>query len=128
MAQDTRLREHPDQRFTGDEHLVDIGATAKKLSAEPFSSGAGGHRQVALGKHGSMTLMLFSFANGGSIPAHTAKGEVTLHVLEGRLDVKTRNNTNELSAGQLLLLNPGASFEVSAKAESQMLMTVCLER
>ena len=128
MAQDTRLREHPDQRFTGNEHLVDISATAKELSAESFSAGGSGHRQVALGKHGSMTLMLFSFANGGSIPAHTAKGEVTLHVLEGRLDIKTDNKTNEMSAGQLLLLNPGASYAVSAKAESQMLMTVCLEK
>ena len=120
-----RLRTPPEQRFALAEELVDLAAAAERLLAEP--SGQHGHKQMALFRHGPATLALYCFDPGGRLPDHVVDGPVIIHVLAGRLRVRTDQAEHALSAGQLLRLAPGVRHDVAADEPSQMLLTVCLE-
>jgi quercetin dioxygenase-like cupin family protein len=134
MSQDTltrngesdRLRQHPDQRFDRARQLIDLRAAAAELAAEAAAT-PGRHRQKTLSRFGGTTVALFHFTPNSSMPEHVAKGTVTLHVLEGRMSVKTPDGTSDLAAGQILVLAPGVKHDLHAPEESRMLLTVHLE-
>ncbi len=55
-----------------------------ELGAEPHAS-VSGHRQIAVVRHGPVTIIQFVFEEGGLVREHRAEGVVTIHVLNGRL-------------------------------------------
>jgi quercetin dioxygenase-like cupin family protein len=121
-----RLREHPQQRFAAHEQFFDLQAAVEHLAAEEGMT-ADGHRQIALYRHGPMTVGLFIFERGGRLPDHSAEGVVMLQTLSGALEVKTAARTHALTPGQMLVLAPGVKHDVLAHQPSRMLMTVALE-
>ncbi|MCC7351455.1 MAG: cupin domain-containing protein [Phycisphaerales bacterium] len=121
-----RLREHPDNRFAAGQHLIDIHQVAQRLSAEPLQ-GKRMHRQETIYKHSSATIALFIFEQGANLPEHVAEGVVSVQVLQGKLRMNVQGQSNELSAGQILVLAPGVKHDASALEPSQMLLTVCLQ-
>ena len=121
-----RLRQHPEARFHPPQHQIDLCEAAARLLAEPLSERRN-HRQETLYRHGPLTVALFLFDRGAYMPAHAAKGVVTVQVLEGRLKMTAEGKVHQLSAGQLLLLAPGVEHDVLAEEPSRMLLTVCLE-
>jgi quercetin dioxygenase-like cupin family protein len=108
-----RKREHPDVRFAAAQHSFDLHAVVRELLAEPATS-VRGHRQKTLYRHGRLTVALFAFDGGGSLPPHTAAGAVTINVLQGRLRVRTPDEEHDLPAGNLLVLAPGVQHDVAA--------------
>jgi quercetin dioxygenase-like cupin family protein len=70
--------------------------------------------------------VLFSFAAGGHLDQHSARGLVTIHVIEGRLHVAAGRGDHELEAGQLIVLDPDVPHDVRAGEASAMLLTVHL--
>ena len=122
-----RLREHPEARFAAERHQFDLSAAARELAAEPATP-VRGHRQKTLYRHGRLTVALFAFDPGASLPSHTAAGAVTINVLQGRLRVKTPGGEHDLPAGNLLVLAPGVRHDVAAADEpSIMLLQVHLD-
>jgi quercetin dioxygenase-like cupin family protein len=122
-----RLREHPTARFAPPLHQFDLRGVARELAAEPATGGRG-HRQKTLYRHGRLTVALFAFDRGASLPPHTAAGAVTINVLEGRLRVRTPGGEHDLTAGNLLILAPGVEHDVAAPEEpSVMLLQVHLD-
>jgi quercetin dioxygenase-like cupin family protein len=83
-----------------------------------------GHRQIAVFRHGPVTLVEVVFEAGGLMKEHKAEGVVTIHVLSGNLVVVAEDEAHELSAGQLVALAPGIPHTVRALAPSEMLLTV----
>ena len=127
MSPDDRLREPPRERLGAAVQRIALAEAAAKLRAEPHAS-VGGHRQVALVKHGSLSVVLFAFERGGGLKDHRATGEVTIHVLTGRLEIPLATGPVTLGAGELLALAPGETHAVRALEPSEMLLTVCLSR
>lgn len=126
-AEDGRVRTPPRERFATDEDRVDLETVAADLLAEP-DSGQHGHRQMALFRHGPITLALFCFESAGSrFPDHVVNGPVFIQVLKGRLFVHTDDVRHELVAGQLLRLSPNVRHDVVAAEPARMLLTICLE-
>lgn len=125
MKDETRLREHPVIRFDEDVHQLDLKELSNQLEAEPHDA-THGHRQMAVYHYGSVTMVLFSFAAGGELKEHKASGVVTIHVLEGQLDVGAEGISHKLSAGQILVLAPNVIHDVNAQLASRMLLTVHL--
>lgn len=121
-----RLREHPAQRFEGEQHILDLNAAAEKLKSEPHPA-TDGHRQIAVYHYGSVTKVLFIFDKGGALEKHSAKGVVSIHVLQGALSVTAADQKNELQVGQVLMLAPNVPHDVRASEETQMLLTVHLQ-
>jgi quercetin dioxygenase-like cupin family protein len=123
MPPSRRLRKHPQDRLFEPVQLVDLDAVAARLAAEPHDAIAG-HRQIAVFRHGPVTVLLFLFQPEGLLKEHHADGVVTLHSLTGRLAVTVEDEVMKLAPGQLLALAPGLRHTVRALEASRMLLTV----
>lgn len=124
--QNDRLRQHPEQRFDPPQIQVDLEEVAATLLAESVGPNRK-HRQQTIYRHGPLTLALFLFEAGASLPQHTAKGVVTVRVLQGRLKISAMEQVHELRTGSVLVLAPGVEHDVVAVEASRMLLTVFLD-
>lgn len=122
-----RLRTPPRERFEGDTNVFDMERIYEQLAEEPHE-GVAGHRQIALFKSGTSTVVAFLFEEGGTLPEHRADGVVTIHVIEGRLQVDTPDERHAVGEDGLLVLRPGVPHEVRATEPSKMLLTVHLRK
>lgn len=127
IPEEERLRTHPSERFQGPSHVFDLDAVVRDLRAEDHPA-RGGHRQITLFQREHLTHVVFAFDKGGSLAEHTTRGLVTIHVHAGTLDVRESGREHRLSAGQLLVLDPGVPHDVTAREASVMLLTVHVER
>lgn len=124
MSTEERLREHPGERLANQVQKIGLAEAIAQLRAEPHAATAG-HRQVALVRHGPVSLILFLFDLDGYLKEHRTEGVVTIHVLSGWLEVTADGERTELSTGELISLAPGRPHGVRALAPSEMLLTVC---
>ena len=124
MSTEDRLRKHGRERLASPVQHIDLAEAAVRLRAEAHD-GVAGHRQVALVRRGPVSLILFLFEAGASLKEHRAEGEVTIHVLTGRLSVSAAGETFSLGPGELVSLAPGHSHSVDALEESTMLLSIC---
>ena len=124
-ATESRLRPHPLERFSSDEHFFDLRQAAETLQNEAHEA-QDGHRQIALYHYGSVTVVLFVFEAGSQLPEHVAEGLETIHVLEGEITVRAQEQSYDLRADSLLVINPGVSRSIQAKTAARMLLTVHL--
>jgi len=122
---DSRLREPPAERFAGAAHVFSLDDALARLRAEDHPAREG-HRQITLLHRAPVTQVLFAFAAGGHLDRHSARGLVTIHVLEGRLSVAVDGVDRELKAGELLVLDPDVPHDVRAAEPAAMLLTVHL--
>jgi quercetin dioxygenase-like cupin family protein len=118
-----RLRPHPDARFAGAEHVLDLARSAETLRGEPHRA-TRGHRQTALFARDPVTMALFTFDAGAELDEHVANGLVTIHLIEGELTVRTAENTHALGPNHVVVLDPGVRHSVHATRPSTMLLTV----
>ena len=75
-------------------------------------------------KMGPLRVTLVGIRAGGSLHEHTSQGPVTIHVLEGAIEVVTRENTWPLPTGTLLSLDAGVPHAVESAHGSLFLLTV----
>lgn len=121
-----RLRKPPAERFAGPAHVWSLSDVLEQIRAEDHPA-RDGHRQMTLIRSGSVTKLLFSFERDGHLDEHVTRGLVTIHVLEGRLNVGAAGETYGLKRGDILVLEPGLPHDVRAPEAAAMLLTVNLE-
>lgn len=124
MSTPERLRQHPADRLANPVQTIDLAAAAASLRAEPQAI-ATGHRQIALVRHGPLSIMLFVFEAGGEMKEHKADGEVVIHVRSGCMTVTVGDQAHELGSGELLTIAPGILHALRAKQATEMLLTIC---
>jgi quercetin dioxygenase-like cupin family protein len=122
MPDSRRLRAHPQERFSPISQAFDLNEAAAKLRAEPHGP-VDGHRQVALYRHGPVTLLLFILEHDATLE-YEAPGLVTIQVLKGELKVDVQGANHPLTAGQLLTIDPGSAHTVRASGSAELLVTV----
>ena len=122
MPDSDRLRPHPQERFAPIAQTFDLTEAAARLRAEPHEP-VNGHRQVALYRHGPVTVLLFLMESNATLE-YEAPGLVTIHALKGELNIDVQGENHALKAGQLLTLDPGAAHTVRASGSAEMLVTV----
>ena len=120
-----RLRRPPAERFAGETHVFSLDDALGKLRAEDHPAREG-HRQITLLHRPPVTQVLFSFAAGGHLDRHSARGLVTIHVLQGSLRVAADGVDHELGASELIVLDPDVPHDVRAEEPAAMLLTVHL--
>lgn len=125
MSESDRLRPSPQVRFAPPVQLFDLSVAAARLGEESQAA-RNGHRQVALDRHGPMTLVLFTFEQGGVFKDHQVPGMATLMLTRGHLRITTDDGDHDLRPGQVLTIGPGVVHSVHAPEASEMLLTVCL--
>lgn len=122
---ETRLREHPRDRLAPAERLLDLDEEFEALIEEPHDP-VDGHRQITVAHRKGLTVVLFHFEAGGTMPDHEVDAEITIHVLDGALEISTAEHDHRVSGGDMLILEPDVTHDVEALEESRMMLTICV--
>lgn len=146
-----RTRVEPRQRFAGDEHHLNLmqvfAALENEANAETNDETSAvetnavetnahapqsGHRQITIFHRAPVTMVAFSFSDGGVLSDHSASGLVTIQAVatadEGVLEVRTASQTYALQSGEIVVLDPNVVHSVSSRGASRMLLTVHLQK
>jgi len=75
-------------------------------------------------KQGNLRIVLTMMKAGAVLKEHKAEGNVSIHVLRGRIRVKLDRDTNEVEQGQMMILSPGIPHAVEALDETAFMILV----
>jgi NADH-quinone oxidoreductase subunit F len=75
-------------------------------------------------KQGNFTVVLTLVKAGAVLKEHKAEGNVSIHVLRGRICIKVDDNTAEFEQSQMMILNPGVRHSVEALDETAFLISI----
>ena len=89
-------------------------------------SASPGAPSIALAKTATLEVRRLTLPKGREVPTHHARGEITVHCLEGRIAFTADGTTRELGAGQILVLAAGEPHSVIALEDSAVLVTKVL--
>jgi quercetin dioxygenase-like cupin family protein len=70
----------------------------------------------------NLKIVLFGFAVGQELTAHTAPMPATIHFLQGEATVTLGSDTQEVSAGALIHMQPKLTHGIVAKTPMMMLL------
>jgi quercetin dioxygenase-like cupin family protein len=69
-----------------------------------------------------MKIILFGFAPGNELTAHTAPMPATIHFLQGEATLRLGTDTHEVQAGALIHMQPQLTHGIVAKSPVTMLL------
>ncbi len=102
---------------------IDVAPLGAALSATPSS---------ALFKSQGLEVMRLVLPAGKAMPPHKVDGEITIHCLEGELELSVQRDGAEqrqrLRAGQLCYLEGGVMHGVAGVVDASALVTIVLKR
>ena len=101
-------------------------APGQTVDVSPFASQLAQHKTVALFKSQDLEVMRVVLEAGKSVPPHQVPGEITIHCLEGELEISLDDKNTVLQAGQLVFLSRGAMHGLTAVQASSALVTIAL--
>lgn len=85
---------------------------------------AGELKVYPVGKRPGITLMVITFDAGTNLANHIAKGPITLHTLEGQVEVEAAGERVNLSAGGLMHIDARVEHALTAQEQSRVLLTL----
>lgn len=83
---------------------------------------------ITIFKNDVQTMVLIALHHHALMAEHTAKGCISVQVLEGRIQFKTNERTVSLSKGNMITLGNGIPHSVLAEEESVFLLTVTTQK
>lgn len=96
------------------------------VDVTPLGPRLSGEKTHALFKSNDLEVIRLVLRAGKSLPSHKVPGELTIHCIEGRLDVAVQGRSQVLKAGQLIFLAGGAPHSVRALEDASALVTIAL--
>jgi quercetin dioxygenase-like cupin family protein len=82
------------------------------------------HASTTLVNRPGLGVVLVALPKGGHMAQHRAARPITLRVLEGRIRLALKDQTLEMSPGDLTALAPNLAHEVSGVEDSAFLLTL----
>ncbi len=95
--------------------IVGIGPLGSTIDEVP---------STAIVRDDHIEVMRLVLAAGKGVPEHEIAGPMTLHCLEGAVDVIAHNETKRLRAGQLMYLSGGVAYALQAIEDTSILATM----
>jgi quercetin dioxygenase-like cupin family protein len=83
-----------------------------------------GRTSKTLVKEGPLRMTLVALRKGAHMTKHHVDGQLSIHVLRGRLTIWTEPGTTELSGGDVLMLGDGVEHAVTARTDCAFLITM----
>jgi quercetin dioxygenase-like cupin family protein len=74
----------------------------------------------------AVTVVRMVVLAGKEVPTHTAKGELVVQCLEGKVAFTASGKTHDLEAGHLLYLSTGEPHSLRGIEDGSLLLTVVL--
>jgi len=96
------------------------------IDVSPLGSALLSSQTSVLLKTDHLEVIRLVLPAGKEIPPHKARGEITVHCLEGKIDFTACGETQVLSAGKLLYLSPGEIHSLRCLEEASLLVTLVL--
>jgi quercetin dioxygenase-like cupin family protein len=96
------------------------------IDVQPLGSRLQGEKTTALFKSEHLEVIRLVLQAGKSFPPHSVAGEITVHCIEGQIDVTAHGQSHVLCAGQMLFLSGGVEHGVVAIQDSSALVTIAL--
>ncbi len=75
-------------------------------------------------KEPDLRVVLLTLQSGGRMMEHSASGPSSILVVRGRCQVKAGGSTYDLTAEQLLTIEPELPHEIAAEEDSVILLTI----
>lgn len=96
------------------------------IDVRPAGPAPPGAPSSTLAKAATLEVRRLTLAKGREIPTHHARGEITVHCLEGRIAFTACETMREVGAGQMLVLAAGEPHSVVGLEDSMVLVTKVL--
>ncbi|WP_416761258.1 cupin domain-containing protein [Roseateles sp. So40a] len=107
-------------------------APAQPIDVAPLGAALTGTPSSALFKSQGLEVLRLVLPQGKSLPPHKVDGEITVHCLEGELELSVQRDGAEqlhrLKAGQLCYLEGGVVHGVTGVVDASALVTIVLKR
>lgn len=107
-------------------------APAQPVDVAPLGAALPSTQSSALFKSPGLEVMRLVLPAGKVFPPHKVDGEITLHCLEGELELSVLTDGAEqrqrLRAGQLCYLEGGVTHAVTGISDASALVTIVLGR
>jgi len=81
---------------------------------------------VSLVKHRDLTVTVLLLRKGARLNEHTARGSISLHVVEGSVRLRAAGDEKTLTPGMLWVLEGEVPHAVEAIEESTLILTAAL--
>ena len=123
MASRNGSSHHPAPGLTRPAPVVDLAAEVKALKES--ASWEHAHNSArTLSRKGRLRVVLTAMRAGAILTEHRTPGEASIQAISGHLRVHLATQTVDLTAGSLIVLDPGAPHTVEALEESAFLLTL----
>jgi len=96
------------------------------IDVRPLGTALESSQTSVLLKTDHLEVIRLVLPTGKEIAPHKARGEVTVHCLEGKVDFTVHDKTEPLTAGQLLYLLPGEIHSLKCLEAASLLVTLVL--
>ena len=103
-------------------------APGQLVDVQPLGSQLCEARTFALFKTSELEVMRVVMPTGKTVPAHKVKGEITIHCLEGQVDLMAGGQTQRMKAGQLVWLEGSVDHALKAVQDASLLVTIVLRK
>jgi quercetin dioxygenase-like cupin family protein len=94
------------------------------IDVRPLGPRLGDSASTALFRTDDIEVMRLVLPKGKSVPEHHVEGEMTLQCLEGTIEIRSRDKTQQLQAGQMLYLFGHTPYSLAALEDASLLMTM----
>ena len=103
-------------------------ASGQLIDVQPLAGQFPEARTVALFKSDELEVMRLVMPAGKTMPSHWVKGEVTIHCLEGEIDLTAHGRTQRMKADQMVWLEGGIDHALTAVSNASLLLTIVLHK
>lgn len=98
------------------------------INIRPLSGKLKESVSTALFKATELEVMRLVLEAGKEIPEHQVTGEITIHCLEGAIELRAHGQTQTLRHGEMVYLAGNEPYAMRAVDDASVLMTVALKR
>lgn len=104
--------------------MADSSPTISEVvDVRPAGGAAAGSPAGLLAKGAMVEVRRLVLTKGREIPTHQARGEITVHCVEGRIAFTADGKTCELGPGQLIVLAAGEPHSLVCHEDAVVLVT-----
>jgi len=96
------------------------------IDVRPLGATLASTQTSVLVKSSHLEVIRLVLPTGKEIPPHKARGEITVHCLEGKVDFTAHDKTYELTAGKMLYLLPEEVHGLKCLENASLLVTLVL--
>ncbi len=98
------------------------------VDVQPLGDQLGEARTFALFKSNELEVIRLVMPAGKTMPPHKVRGEITIHCLEGEIDLLGDGPPLRMKAGQLVWLEGDVEHALTAIRNSSLLVTIVLRK